>query len=531
MREPQVPSPHGNYAHAVVTAGAQRHPDRIAVTYEGRLHLTYAELDARVNRRANALSRAGVAAGDRVAVLLRGTLGITETYLALAKLGATLVTLNPYWSDDITVIMVERSRCGAFVHDEASDALAAEIAPKLPHVTRWLRLGGAAGSAVDLDRLTEEASDQAPELGALHDDELALFFTSGTTGLPKAVVHTHASALATAQQWLDIAHNNVSVFGTGPIIWGVGYFAIAGPALYAGMRLALENDFGPEAFVRAVPDQKITHISVIPSFFSQLLSTEGQDKADLSSLQVVLLGGEPLLPSLRQRILARLPGVALYSYYGQTEAPYTVVGRQDDDSQDIRASGRARTGCAVKVVDTEGRRLVGKVGDVWLTGPHLMSGYDGDPERTAQVLHEGWYVGGDIGVLDEGGTLTVLGRRQDAIRRATRYVLPGEVEDAALGIDGVAEAGAVGVPEDADHQAILLVVRPAPGSGLDEQTVHTALAKRLPAEARPDAVIVSDTLPHAQDSSGGQGKLLRREIRDHWGHLVSGEGLSAAERR
>ncbi|MEU6379398.1 class I adenylate-forming enzyme family protein [Streptomyces sp. NPDC046909] len=527
MQQRHAPSPYGNYAHAVVTAGARRHPDRIAVTYEGRLHLTYAELDARVNRRANALKRAGIGTGDRVAVLLQGTLGITETYLALAKVGATLVALNPYWSADVTTTLVERSACTAFVRDGVFDALAADIAPKLPRVTCWLRLGGADADAIDLDRLTDEASDEAPEPGAHHDDELALFFTSGTTGLPKAVVHTHASALATAQQWLDVPHDDESAFGTGPIIWGVGYFAIAGPALYAGMRLVLEDDFGPDRFLEAVPAQKITHISVIPSFFSQLFATEEQTGADLTSLRVILLGGEPLLPSLRRRILERLPGVALCSYYGQTEAPYTVVGRQHDGSQDVRSSGRARTGCAVQVVDSEGRRLVNAVGDVWLTGPHLMRGYDGDTERTAEVLRDGWYVGGDIGILDDAGTLTVLGRRQDAIRRATRYVLPGEVEDAALGVDGVVEAGAVGVPEDADRQRILLAVQVRPGGELDARAVEKELADRLPEEARPDAILVTEALPHAQDSSGGRGKLLRREIRERWGYLVSDQAERA----
>ena len=516
------PSPYGNYAHAVLTAGAQRHPDRVAITYEGQLDVTYRELDERVNRRANALAAAGVTAGDRVAVLVNGTLDITEIYLALAKIGATLATLNPYWANEVTVAMVNATECGAFVYDGSVDSLVDEIHASAPNVSTWIRLGGPRDGSIDLDALSGSASAAAPPLGAHHDDELALFFTSGTTGLPKAVVHTHASALATAQQWLDVPHGPDSAFGTGPIIWGVGYFAIAGPALYAGMRLVLENDFGPAHFLEVVPLRKVTHISVIPSFFTQLFSTDDHREVDLSSLEVVLLGGEPLLPSLRERILKRLPGVALCSYYGQTEAPYTVVGRQDNGSQDVRASGRARTGCAVKVVDSQGRRLVDEVGDVWLTGPHVMRGYFGDPERTAAVLREGWYVGGDIGMVDGAGTLTVLGRRDDAIRRGARYVLPGEVEDQALSIDGVAEAGAVGVPEGAEQQKILLAVLPRRAGELDLETVKKELAARLPEDARPDAVVSVEALPHAQDSSGGQGKLLRREIRDRWGDAVNG---------
>lgn len=518
---PHEISPHGNYAHAVLTAGAQRHPDRVAVTYEGKVEVTFAELDARVNRRAHALTASGVSAGDRVAVLVHGTLEITEIYLALAKLGATLATLNPYWDRAVTVAMVDRCGCTSFVYDDSFDELASSIRADLPRISRWIRIGGPADDCVDLDRLTGEATDVEPNLGGHYDDELALFFTSGTTGLPKAVVHTHESALATAQQWLDVPHDSNSVFGTGPIIWGVGYFAIAGPALYAGMRLVLENDFGPDRFLEAVPKQSITHISVIPSFFTQLLGSEAHKDVDLSSLRVVLLGGEPLLPSLRERILERLPGVALCSYYGQTEAPYTVVGRQDDGSQDVRASGRARTGCAVKVVDSQGRRLVGEVGEVWLTGPHVMRGYDGDDTRTGEVLRDGWYVGGDIGVLDDHGILTVLGRSDDAIRRTGRYVLPSEVEDAALAVDGVAEAGAVGVPEGAELQKILLAVLPRAAGQLDLETLEKELADRLPADAIPNRIVIAEALPHAQDSSGGQGKLLRREIRASWGHLLA----------
>ena len=514
------PSPFSNYAHAVVTAGAQRHPDRVAITFEGTLDVTYAELDERVNRRANALNEAGVSAGDRVAVLIGGTLSIAEIYLALAKLGATLATLNPYWTDDVTTALVQSTSCSHFVYDASADAVVESIQASAPEVT-CVRLGGPKPGSVDLDELTAAGSATAPPLGAHGDDTLALFFTSGTTGLPKAVVHTHASALATAQQWLDVPHGPESAFGTGPIIWGVGYFAIAGPALYAGMRLVLENDFGPSHFLDVVPARKITHISVIPSFFTQLFATDDHQDVDLSSLAVILLGGEPLLPSLREKILQRLPGVALCSYYGQTEAPYTVVGRQDDGSQDVRASGRARTGCAVKVVDADRKRIVGEVGDVWLTGPHVMRGYHGDPERTAAVLREGWYVGGDIGTLDETGTLTVLGRRDDAIRRGTRYVLPSEVEDQALGFDSVAEAGAVGVPEGAEQQKILLAVLPRRAGELDVDTLLKELQARLPDHAVPDAIVSVEALPHAQDSSGGQGKLLRREIRERWGDAVS----------
>lgn len=512
---------YGNYAYAVLTAGAMRHPNRVAVTFNGVENVTYEELDLRVNQRANAMSDIGVRVHDRVAVYIQDPLEITVTYLALAKIGATLVTLNPYWDLDTTTVLVNRSQCRVLVFDATGDEMVTSVRGSLEPVELVARLGGGAEGAVDLQEATQRASTAAPVLRGSRDDELALFFTSGSTGLPKAVVHTHASAIAVAQQWFDVPHDDGSAFGTGPIIWGVGYFAIAGPALFAGMRLVLENDFNPKHFAKVAHDRGITHISVIPSFFAELFSTDEHEGADLSSVKVILLGGEPLLPSMRERILARFPGVALCSYYGQTEGPYSVIGRQDDGSQAIRASGRARTGGAVAVVDAEGRRLVGEVGEVRLAGPHVMAGYDGDPERTAEVLKDGWYVGGDVGILDESGVLTVMGRRDDAITRGGKFVLPSEIEEAAMEIADVAEAGAVGVVGRTGDPQILLAVQLREAGSMTEDALRETLARALAPAARPDVVVIAEELPHANDASGGRGKLLRREIRARWGGLVT----------
>jgi acyl-CoA synthetase (AMP-forming)/AMP-acid ligase II len=166
--------------------------------------------------------------------------------------------------------------------------------------------------------------------------------------------------------------------------------------------------------------------------------------------------------------------------------------------------------------------VVGEIGEIQLTGPHLMTGYDGRPEQTTAVLRDGWYVGGDLGVIDEAGVLTVLGRREDAIRKFGRWALPSEIEDAALALEEIAEAGAAGVPEDGHEQQILLAVVPREGVVVDADGVRARLTT-LREESRPDAVIVVSELPHANDASGGRGKLLRREIRARWGSVLAGE--------
>ncbi|HEY3003426.1 MAG TPA: class I adenylate-forming enzyme family protein, partial [Kribbellaceae bacterium] len=308
------PSPYGNYAYATLTAPALRAPDQVAISYCGTEQITYDQLNRRVNRRAHALAAAGVKPGTPVASLLHETLNVTELYLAEAKLGAVLAAMNPYWPDDVLVAVVDQAACPAFVYDAHFDELVARIRPRLPDVQLWLRVGGASGGAdeaVDLDALAAQSPEDEPLLGGHHDDPMAYFYTSGTTALPKAVVHTHASSLNVAQIWLDLPKSADSVFATGPIIWGIGFTAIAGPALYGGVRLALENDFGPKNFLTVVPRERVTHISVIPSFWSQLLADDAHESVDLSSLRAILLGGEPLLPSMLKRITERVPDAGI----------------------------------------------------------------------------------------------------------------------------------------------------------------------------------------------------------------------------
>jgi fatty-acyl-CoA synthase len=509
-------SPFSNYAYAILTANALRTPDKVALTYCGTQSFTYDQLNRKVNQVAHALLAAGVGPGTRVASLMNETLHVAEVYLAQMKIGSVVAALNPYWPADTLAAVVENSDCTVFVYDATVEELVNKIRPQLTGVKLWLRV-----DELDVDG----AAEDEPPLGGFGNDLCALYYTSGTTGLPKAVMHTHFSSLATAQIWLDVDRDQDSVMGTGAIIWGIGFPALVGPAFYAGMKLVLEQDWGPANFLKVVPREKVTHVSLIPSFFSALLASDDHEGADLSSLTAIVLGGEALLPAVRERIMTRIPGAAIYSYYGQTEAPYTCFGRQDDGSQDITSSGRARMSCAVKVTGPAGDRIVGEVGEINLTGPNVMTGYDKQPDKTAEALRDGWFIGGDLGRLDQNGFLYVLGRRADAILKNGVWSQPAQVEEKAVELDGVAEAGAVGVPEhpegqDAVEQQILLAVVARAGATLDADAVKTALAGTLPAHLVPDAVVVTEELPHTSDGSGGPGKLLRRGIRDRFAGQV-----------
>ncbi|WP_207844544.1 class I adenylate-forming enzyme family protein [Williamsia soli] len=517
-------NPYANFGYSVLTAQRDRGPDRIALVH-GTVSISYKDLDDDVNRVANALLAAGIKPGARVATLLSSTLSVAKIYLAQNKIGSVLCALNPYWDEPTLQAIVAEIEATAFVYDSEFDAVVDRLRPHFPLIEQWVRTGAAAEaveSATDLDGLTAKASVDAPHLGASGSDPLALFFTSGSTGLPKAVIYTHASGLAVARDlWVDVPTGQDGSLGTGPIIWGVGFIAVAAPALAAGLRLVLEENFGPEQFLETVPREKITHISVTPSFFGELLSDDRHRGIDLTSLRVAMLGGEPLLPALQERIHERLPQLDLYGYYGQTEAPYSVIGRAGDDDVAGGAVGRARFGGAVRVVDGGGQPVVDQVGEIQIRGPHVTVGYANRPEATEQALVDGWFIGGDVGSIDQKGRVTVLGRRADAIERDGAMTLPTQIEDVASRVPGVLEAGAVGIGDDTGRTHILLVISIRGDQEAVIAHVERRLDESLPGAARPDRIVVADSLPHAVDGSGGRGKLLRRKLIEDYSNVFA----------
>jgi acyl-CoA synthetase (AMP-forming)/AMP-acid ligase II len=512
-------SPYGNYAYAMLTANALRTPDKVALVCRGKSY-TFDELDREVNRLANALVVAGVTAGQRVGSLLSESLTIAKLYPAEAKIGAVIAAFNPFWPEEQIVATCKLSGLDAFVFDQQNAAMAAKVRPQLPWIKHWFSISCTVEGVTALDPFVAEASDAEPVLAGFNDDPMAFFYTSGTTGVSKAVVHSHSSSKAISDFLLELPHDESHVWGTGPIIWGVGYPCTMGAALYVGMKVALEDDFGPRPFLAAVQREKISHVTMLPSQWADLLANHPHDDFDLSSLKVILLGAEPIGQALLAKIRKRLPQVGVYAFYGQTESPYTCITQLSENPVAPEGVGRPRAGAAVKILDPLGNRVVGAVGDLAIAGPHRMAEYLGLPEKNAEVLKDGWFFSGDLAMLDANGRVHVLGRKEDAIVKGGRYIRPLEIEDVVMTIPGVGEAGAVGTPDGSVEQKIILAVSAEGGATISEESLRAILADRLPAGLQPDLIVLSDALPHTNDASGARGKLLRRAIRDQYQHLL-----------
>ncbi|NML08423.1 class I adenylate-forming enzyme family protein [Sphingomonas sp. G-3-2-10] len=503
-------SPFGNYGYTVLTANALRTPDAIALAYRGEAY-SFDQLNRAVNQVAHALIGRGVTAGKRTGSLMSDAFPIAKLYLAEAKTGVVTAAFNPYWDETMTLSAIETGALDFVVYDAAHAALAHALEPRTPGV-KWVAYEEIADAAAT-------ASEAEPPLGGFDEDIMAFFYTSGTSGVSKTVVHTHNSCKAISSVLLEIERSQDSVWGTGPIIWGIGFVATLGAALYVGMKAALEDDFGPARFLEAVQRERISHAAMIPSQWADLLSNHPHQDFDLSSLRMIILGGEPMSGTLLAKLRERLPQVSLYTFFGQTESPYTCVGRIEDEAT-AQTVGRARISVPLRTIDAAGNRVVGVPGEIAISGPHVFKEYLGRPEDTAKALKDGWFLCGDLGIIGEDGRLVVLGRREDAISRGDRFVRPIEIEEVVLTIPGVAEAGAIGTPANADRQKIILAVSLQSGAQLSEADIRQQLSGKLAAADTPELIVVADELPHGNDASGGRGKLLRRAIRDQYEHLI-----------
>jgi long-chain acyl-CoA synthetase len=477
-------------------ATARRLPQVSALAIGTRAVATYGELSANVARLAAAmLGRHGLAPGDRVALAMKNCPEYYELLFACWHAGLCAVPINAKLHAREFAYILENSGARlAFVTPDLEAAVPAGLSIASADF-KALR-GGEAVAAADVSP----------------DDTAWLFYTSGTTGVPKGAMLTHRNLLFAAQAYfadIDRLGPGDSILHAAPMSHGSGLYGVPHVAAGALNVIPESGGFEPEEILALVAAHGGVSFFAAPTMIVRLLASRAAGGADLRNLKTITYGGAPMYVADCERAID-LFGPRLYQLFGQGESPMTITGLPQADHaarRRLETCGFARTGVEVRVADGEDRDLPpGEVGEILTRSDCVMAGYWRDPEATAQTLRGGWLHTGDLGSLDEGGYLTIRDRSKDMIISGGANIYPREIEEVLLRHPAVAECSVIGRPHpEWGEEVVAYVVR---RGAVSPQELDALCLEHIARFKRPREYRFVDGLP-----KNNYGKVLKTELR------------------
>jgi long-chain acyl-CoA synthetase len=465
-------------------------PDRTAVvTAESRL--SYGRLDQLADSVAVGLRRLGVARGDRVALLLPNGEQLAVAIYGVQRAGAAYSPLNPTIKRDKLSYVLTNAGAAVVIcdHKRAETARAAT------------RAAGGTPVVTDVRELAAEGRPPSPPLDA---DLAAVIYTSGSTGNPKGVTLTHRNMAFAADSIIEYLEMDARdrVICALPLSFDYGLYQLL-MCVRVGAAVVLERGFSlPGRVVRLLEEERITGLPGVPTMFQVLTSLRGLAERELPHLRFLTNTGAALSVGLTEAIMRTFPGARLHSMYGLTECKRVTHLEPEQLAVRPTSVGVPIPGTEAWVDDGHGGRAApGEVGELMVRGAHVMQGYWGDPEASADRLRPGRWswervlATGDLFRSDEEGFLYFVGRRDELIKSRGEKVIPREVEEILLGARGVRQVAVVGVPDRLLGQAVHAHVSPQPGEAIDPVELRRHCAARLEDHVVPQVVRVHSELP------------------------------------
>ncbi|MEW1648083.1 acyl-CoA synthetase [Streptomyces sp. NPDC091219] len=493
---------HGSTVDGVLRRSARRTPARVAVDY-GERSWTYGELDDAVSRAATVLLGQGLTPGDRVGSYGHNSDAYLIGFLACARAGLVHVPVNHNLTGDDLAYIVGQSGSALVLTDP-------DPAGQLPDGVRTLPLRDADGSL--LDRLPSATPYDGPEPRA--EDLVQLLYTSGTTALPKgamlthrALVHEYLSAITA----LDLSAGDRPVHAL-PLYHSAQMHVFLLPYLAVGATNIILDAPDGDRLLDLIEAGRVDSLFAPPTVWIGLANRPDFASRDLSGLRKAYYGASIMPVPVLERLRERLPELAFYNCFGQSEiGPLATVLGPDEHKGRMDSCGRPVLFVDARVVDEEGKDVPdGTPGEVVYRSPQLCEGYWDKPEETAAAFRDGWFHSGDLAVRDAHGFFTVVDRVKDVINSGGVLVASRQVEDALYTHEGVAEVAVIGLPDDRWIEAVTAVVVPR-GEVTESQLIDHAREK-LPHFKAPKRVVFVDGLPR-----NASGKILKRELRERLG--------------
>ena len=539
---------------ALIERSAARFPDRMALRFGDR-EWTYADLDAAATRGARYLLGLGLRPGDRVAAYGKNSDAFLLAWLGCCRAGLVHVPVNYNLTGADLAYILRQSGSGVVLADPAltaqlqggldagavdgtagvdgDDAGIAEAdgtpgpAGSTGSRPRVLPLRDAADSFLDVVRCgggDDDPDDATIGGGAplpeVTDTDLAqLLYTSGTTSLPKGAMMTHRALVyeyLSCLTALDAAADQTMLHAL-PLYHSAQMHVFLMPWLAIGARNVLLESPAADAVFDAIEHDGCDSFFAAPTVWVALTNHAGFATRDLSGLRRAYYGASIMPGPVLSRLQQRLPGLAVYNCFGQSEiGPLATVLRPEEHAERPASAGRPVLLVQARCVDSDGADVApGTPGEVVYRSPQLLTGYWGDPAATAEAFRDGWFRSGDLAVRDEQGYYTIVDRIKDVINTGGVLVASREVEDALYTHPAVGEVAVIGVPDEKWIEAIVAFVVLKDGAAgntvaADDLVQHAR--GRLSAFKVPKAVRIVDELPR-----NASGKLLKRVLRDEFG--------------
>ena len=484
-----------------------------------RREITWNVFNEKANRFANLLVERGIKKGEKVGILLMNCLEWLPIYFGILKTGALAVPLNFRYSADEIKYCVELAEIDILVFGPEFIGRVEEIADEISKGRLLYFVGdGCPGFAEDYNAHTANCSSQSPKIDVNDDDDAAIYFSSGTTGFPKAILHNHESLMHAAKaEQNHHGQTKDDVFLCIPPLYHTGAKMHWFGSLLTGGKAVLLKGTSPKTILQAVSEEHCTIVwLLVPWAQDLLLALDNKEldiaDYDLDQWRLMHIGAQPVPPSLIKHWKEYFPNHKYDTNYGLSESigPGSVhLGVDNIDK--VGAIGKAGYGWETKIIDEQGEPVKqGETGELAVKGPGVMTCYYRDPRATAEVLHDGWLYTGDMAMEDEDGFIFLVDRKKDVIISGGENIYPVQIEDFLRTNEAILDVAVIGLADHRLGEISAAIIELKPGVECTEEDIQE-FCKKLPRYKRPRKIIFADV------PRNPTGKIEKPKLRAKYG--------------